>query len=133
MTESNALMADRASEGALNVAPLTVANDEAATFRSEVKQYEKSIEGFEATCDARAVKRFWKARDVSTSQQIQMKDQMIKHRGNLRMSVDAIVDQVNLALKEGNEHWRSIHFGRFVAPKIERDERAVYDLSEGVV
>lgn len=130
MTESNALMADRASEGAPNVVPLTVVNDEAATFRSKVKQYEKSIEGFEATCDARAVKRFWKARDVSTSQQIQMMDQMIKHRGNLRMSVDAIVD---LALKEGNEHWRSIHFSRLVAPKIDRDEGAVYDLSEGAV
>lgn len=51
-------MADRASEGAPNVVPLTVVNDEAATFRSKVKQYEKSIEGFEATCDARAVKRF---------------------------------------------------------------------------
>ncbi|MBT5888090.1 MAG: hypothetical protein HOH56_09865 [Acidiferrobacteraceae bacterium] len=58
MTVSNALMADRVSEGALNVAPLTVVNDEPATLRSKVKQYEKNIEGFEATCDARAVKRF---------------------------------------------------------------------------
>ncbi|MBT5621931.1 MAG: hypothetical protein HOJ66_00730 [Acidiferrobacteraceae bacterium] len=57
-------------------------------------------------------------------------DQMIKHRGNLRMSMDGIVD---LALKEGNEHWCSIDFSKFVAPKIDRDEGAVYDLSEGVV
>ena len=83
LTESNSLMADRASEGALNVVPLTVVNDEAATSRSKVKQYEKNIEEFKATCDVRAVKRFWKARDVSTSQQIQMMDQMIKHRGNI--------------------------------------------------
>jgi len=46
------------------------------------------------------------------------------------MSMDGIVD---LALKEGNEHWCSIDFSKFVAPKIDRDEGAVYDLSEGVV